>query len=82
VTKDEKIIELVNRAVAHLKTFPPPAGVSDAAAIKEYYAIFDAPVRWKAGVRTLEEVFAPVRRASFGFKMRERGKPLAVSQMN
>ncbi len=82
MTKDEKILELVNRAVAHLKNLPPPAGVSDAAAIKEYYAIFDGPVRWKAGVRTPEEAFAPARKARLGFKMRERGKPLAVSQMN
>ena len=82
VTKDEKTLELVNRAVAALKTLPPPAGVSEPAAIKAYYAIFDGPVRWKAGSRTPQEVLVSTRKPSLGFKVRERGKSVRTFQMN
>jgi hypothetical protein len=82
VTKDEKTLELVQRAVANLKTLPPPAGVSDSAAIKKYYAIFDGQVRWKPGVRIPQEALAPSRKLNLRFKVRERGKPLAATHMN
>ncbi len=81
MTKDEKILELVQRAVAQLKNLPPPAGISDAAAIKQYYAIFDGPARWKAGVRTPQEALAP-RKLNLSFKVRERGKPLVTTHLN
>ena len=81
MTKDEKTLELVQRAVAQLKNLPPPAGISDAAAIKQYYAIFDGPARWKAGVRTPQESLAP-RKLNLSFKVRERAKPLATTHLN
>ena len=81
MTKDEKILELVQRAVAQLKNLPPPAGISDAAAIKQYYAIFDGPARWKVGVRTPQESLAP-RKLNLSFKVRERGKPLVITHLN
>ncbi len=76
MTKDEKTLELVNRAVATLKSLPPLAGISEPGAIKAYYAIFDGPVRWKAGVRTPQETSVPSRKAHLGSKIHERGKPL------
>jgi hypothetical protein len=79
VTKDEKILELVQRAVAQLKNLPPPAGISDAAALKQYYAIFDGPARWKAEVRIPQEALAPARKLNLSFKVRERGKPLVTT---
>ena len=82
MTKDEKTLELVQRAVAQLKNLPPPASISDATAIKQYYAIFDGPVRWKAGVRIPQEPLAPPRKLNLSFKVRERGKPLATTHLN
>ena len=82
MTKDEKTLELVQRAVAHLKNLPPPAGVSDAFAIKQYYSIFDGQVRWKPGVRTPQEALAPSRKLNLSFKIRERGKPLVTTLLN
>jgi hypothetical protein len=82
VTKDEKTLELVQRAVAQLKNLTPPVGASDAAAVKEYYAIFDGLVRWKAGIRTPHEAIAPARKVNLSFKIRERGKPLAATHLN
>jgi hypothetical protein len=76
------MLELVERAVATLKTLPPPAGISEPAAIKAYYAIFDGPVRWKAEVRTPQEVLTPVRKPGHGFKSRERGTLVATFQMS
>ena len=81
MTKDEKTLELVQRAVAQLKNLPPPAGISDAAAIKQYYAIFNGPARWKAGIRTPQESLAQ-RKLNLSFKVRERGKPLATTHLN
>jgi hypothetical protein len=82
VTKDEKTLELVQRAVAQLKNLPPPASISDATAIKQYYAIFDGPARWKAGARTPQEALAPARKLNLSFKVRERGKPLVTTHLN
>ena len=82
MTKDEKTLELVQRAVVQLKNLPPPAGISDAAAIKQYYAIFDGPARWKAVVRTPQEAMAPGRKLNVSFKVREGGKPLATTHLN
>lgn len=79
MTKDEKNLELVQRAVAQLKNVPPPAGVEDSAAIKKYYAIFDGPVRWKAGVRPLQEAPTPAKKSNGSFKIRQRGMPLAIT---
>jgi hypothetical protein len=79
VTKDEKNLELVQRALAQLKNLPPPHGVSDAAAIKAYYAIFDGPARWKAEIRIPQETIAPLRKLNLHFKIRERGQPLAAT---
>jgi hypothetical protein len=81
VTKDEKTLELIQRAVACFKKLPPPAGISDAVAIKEYYDIFDGPVRWKTGIRTPQETLAPPRKLNLSFKIREREKPLATTRM-
>jgi hypothetical protein len=82
VTKDEKILELVQRAVAHLKNLPPPTSITDAVSIKRYYAIFDGPARWKPGVRTPQEALAPARKLNLSFKFRERGKPLVTIHLN
>jgi len=82
VTKDEKTLERVQRAVAHLKNLPPPVSISDAAAIKRYYAIFDGPVRWKAGVRTPQEAVASSRKLNLSFKIREQTKPLVTTDLN
>ena len=82
VTKDEKTLQQVNQAVATLKTLPPPNGISEPAAIKAYYAIFDGPVRWKAGIRTPQETLIPTRKPSLRFKSRERGTSVAPFQMN
>ena len=82
MTKDEKTVELVQRAVTQLKNLPPPVGISDAEAIRKYYAIFDGPARWKAGVRTPQEALAPARKLNLSFKVRERGKPLATTHLN
>jgi len=61
---------------------PPPASISDATAIKQYYAIFDGPARWKAGIRTPREALAPARKLNLSFKVRERGKPLVTTHLN
>ena len=82
MTKDERTLELVLRAVARLKNLPPPIGVEDPAAIKKYYAIFDGAARWKAGVRTPQEATAPAKRPKLNFKARARGVPLAATQMS
>ena len=82
MTKDEKNLELVQRAVAQLKTLPPPVGLIEAASIKQYYAIFDGPARWKAGVRTPQEALTPARKLNLSFKVRERGKPLVTTHLN
>ena len=82
MTKEEKMLEMVNRAVAILKALPPPAGISEPAAIKTYYAIFNGPVRWKTGIRTPEESLIPARKPGLGFKIRARGMPVATFQMN
>jgi len=74
VTKDEKTLQLVNLAVTALKNLPPPVGIVEPVATKEYYAIFDGPVRWKAGIRTPQEVLTLTRKPGLGFKIRERGK--------
>jgi len=82
VTKDERTLELVLRAVARLKNLPPPIGVEDPAAIKKYYFIFDGAVRWKAGVRTPQEAAAPAKRPTLKFRAHERGIPLATAPMS
>ncbi|HEY0256892.1 MAG TPA: hypothetical protein VGC39_05565 [Candidatus Methylacidiphilales bacterium] len=82
MTKDEKNLELVQRAVAQLKALPPPVGLIEAASIKQYYAIFDSPARWKAGIRTPQEALAPAKKLNLSFKIRERGKPLASPHLN
>jgi hypothetical protein len=82
VTKEEMTLELVQRAVAHLKNLPPPAGISDAVAVKQYYAIFDCPARLKAEVRTPQEALAPSRKFNLSFKIRERATPLVTTHMN
>lgn len=82
MTKDDKTLEVVQRAVAHLKNLPPPVGVSDAVAIKQYYAIFDGQVLWKPGVRPPQEALAPSRKFNLRFKIRERGKPLVTTHLN
>ena len=84
MTKDERTLELVLRAVARLKNLPPPIGidVEDPAAVKKYYSIFDGAVRWKAGVRTPQEATAPAKRPKLNFKARARGVPLATTQMS
>ena len=56
--------------------------ISDATAIKQYYAIFDGPARWKAVVRTPQEAMAPGRKLNVSFKVREGGKPLATTHLN
>jgi hypothetical protein len=71
VTKDEKTLELVQRAVAHLKILPPPLGVTEASSIKAYYAIFDGPARWKPGIRTPLEEVTPPKKSNRSFKIRE-----------
>jgi hypothetical protein len=82
VTKDEKTLELVQRAAAQLKNLPSPEGISDAAATKKYYAIFDGPARWKAGLRIPQEALAPARKLNLSFKVRARGKPLVTTHLN
>jgi hypothetical protein len=82
VTKDEKNLELIQRASAQLKDLPPPAGVSDPAAIKAYYAIFDGLARWKEGIRIPQEIVAPLRKLNLHFKVRERGQTLAATHAN
>jgi hypothetical protein len=82
VTKDERNIELVQRAVVQLKNLPPPFGVKDASAIKEYYKIFDGPARWKAGIRTPQEEIVPVRKTNRNLKPREHGRSFAAAPLN
>ena len=84
MTKDERTLELVLRAVARLKNLLPPIGidVEDPAAVKKYYSIFDGAVRWKAGVRTPQEAAAPAKRPTLKFRARERGIPLATAPMS
>ena len=82
MTKDKNNLELVQRAVAHLKNLPPPFGINEASAIKEYYAIFDGPVRWKPGIRTPREEIIPAKKANRSFKVRERESSFATAPTN
>ena len=68
VTKDEKLSELIECAVARLRVLPPPVGMTDAAAISAYYDIFKSPAHWKAGVRTPQETTVPNGKLASSFK--------------
>jgi hypothetical protein len=82
VTKDDKTLELVQRTVAFLKTLAPPAGMSDATAVRAYYAIFDGPARWKKEIRNPQENLASAGKSNSRFKIRGRGTAFATTHMN
>jgi len=68
VTKDEKISELVQRALETFKTHPAPGALQEPAAISAYYAVFNSPARWKPGIRTPQEIPSLAVKKTLRFK--------------
>jgi hypothetical protein len=68
VTKDEKISDLIHRAVETFKSQPAPGTLTDPKSIAAYYAVFNNPPRWKPGKRIPEETLAPAVKMTARFK--------------
>jgi hypothetical protein len=68
VTKDEKTLELVRRAVEIFKIHVAPVTLNEPASITAYYAVFNSPAIWKPGTRTPQEMLAPAVKMSARFK--------------
>lgn len=68
MTKNDKLLDLIQRVVTKLKAQAPPTGMTDVSAISAYYQIFKGPARWKAGIRTPQEMEVPVGKLNPPFK--------------
>jgi hypothetical protein len=49
--------------------------------LETYYAFFDGPARWKAGIRIPQDTIAQLR-LNLHFKIREQGPHLAAAHVN
>jgi len=66
--KDEEKSELVRLAVEAFKIHAAPQAFKEAAAITAYYAFFNNPAFWKAGIRAPHETDVPAVKMSARFK--------------